>query len=474
VRTILALNGYVLGLTLVMGWVAQETAGRLVEERYVTEMVASASAFLDAQNLPRSDVMMGHLRRLFNAEWIAVEAGARGVAASSLSPAASEAFERQTSAGSTGGVVVLDGQRYRYGSAVVGQVAPGGAAGSQGRLYMLVPDQQFQAARDRARWRVAMVIVPAAAAATVMAMLLSLAMTRPLRRLSGEMDQLSYADVAGDQARPRRRRSPREIARLAESFDRLLERLAQARRQMVQSEQLAALGKMSLSVAHELRNPLSGIKMNMRVLQDREGLRDDPGVAAIVREVDRMGLYLDELMSLAPQGQSERDAERASHRLSELAASVLVILAGRLRHANIAIETSVCPDEPPAAVHENQIRQVMMNLLVNAIEASPPGGAIGISVRRRGGRVRFVVSDQGNGVAEGTDVFEAFVSAKPNGVGLGLYICKKVVTAHGGEVGYESSPSGSEFWFEIPILVEGHEAPGEAQAARAAEQGGET
>jgi signal transduction histidine kinase len=453
-RTILALNVYVVGLALVMGWIAQDTAGTLVEERYVKEMVASAAGFLKDKRFPRTDAMMGYLRELFNAEWVASAADGSAAAASSLPAAATGEFQRRLGDLGTSGVVRLGTARYRFDSADVGAPQADAARRTGGRLYMLVPDAQFQQARRSAQARVASVILPAALTATVLAVLFSLSITRPIRKLAGEMDRLSDAEGYAAAARPEAvvRRGPKEIRRLAGSFDRLLARLGEARRRAVQSEQLAVLGRVALSVAHELRNPLSGIKMNVRVLKDREGLTDDAGVAAILREIDRMGLYLDELMSLSPGARpADRALSPSATRLSELADGVLVILGGRLRHAGIAVKTDVPPDEPTVLADANQIRQAMMNLLVNAIEASPAGETISLAVRRAGEHLRFSVSDTGRGVpADGGDVFAAFATGKPNGVGLGLYICKRIIARHGGRIGYDSSDAGATFWFELP------------------------
>jgi signal transduction histidine kinase len=251
-------------------------------------------------------------------------------------------------------------------------------------------------------------------------------------------------------------RGPREIARLTASFHRLLDRLAAARQRAARSERLATLGKVCLSVAHELRNPLSGIKMNVRVLKDRlPPSGDDPGLDVILTEIERMDLYLNELMTFstgAPAAEAPAATPPAPVRLSELADSVLSILAARCRHANVRVAAEYPPDQPLVRGDANQLRQVMMNLIVNAIEAMPSGGDLRIRVRADRGSASFRVADTGPGVRpeRGCDIFDAFVSTKPNGVGLGLYLARRIVTRHGGRIGYDDSPAGAEFWFELP------------------------
>ncbi|MBN1553555.1 MAG: HAMP domain-containing histidine kinase [Phycisphaerae bacterium] len=453
-RTIIVLNLYVVALAILLGWIAQDTAGRLVEERYVKEMVASASGFLKDKRFPRDDAMMGYLRELFNAEWISSENKPENIIASSLPAEVTSEFRRQVGALGKSGIVYLAGKKYRFDTA---DVDAGGynTQRIRGRLYMLVPDEQFTEARKRTQRRVMFIIIPTVATATLLAILFSISITRPIRKLASQMDDVSDADVTTVHPLSSEsiHKGPTEIRQLANSFDQLLHRLGEARRHVLQSEQLATLGKISLSVAHELRNPLSGIKMNVRNLKDNESLRDDPGIAAILREIDRMGLYLDELMNLSPGNCSEdRILAPSPACLSELADSVLVILAGKLRHAKIEVQTDFPADEPDVNVDADQIRQAMMNLLVNAVEASPAGSVIHLSIRQTGDGVRFSVRDAGAGVpVDAGDVFAAFATSKPNGVGLGLYICKQIITRHGGRIGYDNSEPGATFWFEIPI-----------------------
>jgi signal transduction histidine kinase len=219
---------------------------------------------------------------------------------------------------------------------------------------------------------------------------------------------------------------------------------------------LATLGKVCLSVAHELRNPLSGIKMHARLLKDRLGPSSgDSAIEVMLREIDRMELYLDELMSLSVGSDpAHRSLCLAPTRLSDLSESVLTILSGRCRHAKIAVKKDYPAAEPQLSADASQLRQVMMNLMVNAIEAMPSGGTMSVSVYTGQSSVVFRVADAGKGIGpRERDIFEAFVTGKPNGVGLGLYLCKQIVARHGGSIGYDDSAAGATFWFELPLAA---------------------
>ncbi len=451
--TILTLNAFVVALALILGWVAQDVAGRLVEERYVNEMVAGASGFLKGRSYPRSDAMMANLRELFNAEWVAVDSRSRKITASSLSAELTEQFRGQMKGLDKSAVIRLGGELYRAGYADLDATDTPGERRMREALYALVPDARFQEARLRARERVWWAVLPAAAATTILAIGLSIFITRPIRKLAGQMDHLADVDHPHTDGSGRAvKHGPKEVLKLANSFYHLMDRLGEARRRMIQSEQLAAIGKISLSVAHELRNPLSGIRMNVRVLKDRQNLGSDEGIEAILREIDRMGLYLDELMSFSPGSDSaNRPFQPEPVRLSELADSVLMILSGRSRHAKIEVHTDFPDDEPFVPADANQIRQAIMNFMVNAIEATPAGGTVSIASSRRGPNVRLSVTDTGRGVPDGDkDIFEAFTTRKPNGVGLGLYICRQIVMRHGGTIGYcNNDDCGATFWFEL-------------------------
>lgn len=462
---IVALNLAVLTEALVLGWVAQDAAGQVVEDRLAKDMVASVSRFLGSRTIPVNNAMLDYLRQMLHSDWVAVSKGGAGIVGTSLSEPLAAEFARKLSGVDRSPVMELAGERFHVDSHELSsedwRATAASSAAQPSRLYVLIPAAQLRAARDDASRRVVRVMLPAAVVATGLAGLLAFWTSRPIRRLTSEMHRLSERQAAdgatdGEAIDAGRRREllhtgPRETRQLASAFFELFDRLAAARDRVAQSERLATLGKICLSVAHELRNPLSGIKMNMRVLQDRIGHADEPGFQAIVHEIDRMGLYLDELMTLSPATASA--AGRLSEtRLSSLADSVLTILSGRCRHSRIEIVRDYPTGEPLVRVDPNPIRQAMMNFIVNAIEAMPNGGTLSIAIRAADGAVRFVVGDTGGGVrADGRDIFAAFTSGKPDGVGLGLYLSKQMVTRHYGRIGYDNGTCGAQFWFEIPI-----------------------
>jgi signal transduction histidine kinase len=249
-------------------------------------------------------------------------------------------------------------------------------------------------------------------------------------------------------------RHPAEIARLERSFEQLLARLDDARQQLARSARLATLGQIAASVAHELRNPLSGIKMNARVLADelKRANIADRSLDLIIREIDRMDLFLGELLDLASPGLAG-PIRAEPVRLVELADSVLSLLAGRCRHGGVEVIRQFADCETHG--DSQQLRQVMLNLMLNALDAMPHGGKMTVAIQPAAGdtgSVRFSVADTGPGVQSppGADIFDPFVTTKPGGTGLGLAMCRQVISRHSGRIGYDTSPAGCTFWFELP------------------------
>jgi signal transduction histidine kinase len=474
-RTIVAVNSIVLLIALSFGWVSRDVAASIVEERLAREMTRSVATFLAGNSFPMSDVMMTRLRELLDQDWVAIRKSDHQVLGSSLSDVATSEFvrsvgARSAEAHSVGAPIRVEAVNYRveHHDVVATAAGPDFPMGDVQRLYVLIPEARINDARQFASSRVAKAVLPLTAVATLLAVGLAFGVVRPIHRLTHEINRMAgdpHCDPAGSSIppNPAARESlistgPTETRRLASSFYQLLDRLEATQRGLARNEQLAAIGKLCLSVAHELRNPLSGIKMNIRVLKDQFGLENDAGINAVIRETDRMALYLDELMrfapgSVAPAGSppvGDGSEHRISTKLSSLAESVLTILAGRCEHARIVIRKDFPKHEPCVRANRNQIRQVMMNLLVNAIEAMPNGGVVTLSIQSHPGGVKFTVNDTGDDVIPtDVDIFEPFTTTKPDGTGLGLYLSSQIITHHGGNIGYETHAHGTSFWFEL-------------------------
>ena len=466
-RLIVVMNVLVAAVGLTVGWVGVAVTERTVERRLVDGPAQGAAQLFETMRLPLSDVMMRRLSLLFDADVAAGPADGPAVVATSLPSYETHTLERYRRRGPLPRRFEMAGRQYVAAEADLAPAA--GADEGPGRLILLVEAAKVRAAQEAAASTIVWITLAAVAAATGLGLWLSSTIARPLRRLADGMRRV--AARAGDAELPSASGvgapgGPREVADLATAFDRLLTDLARARRQIAHSARLATLGQMSAAVAHELRNPLSGIRMNAQVLADelaRDG-RDDQALRRIIRETDRMELYLGELLTLTGgegegRGAAARDADEAAPsadevRLEPLAESVLALLEARCRHGGVTVRCDWGEGAAAVRADETLLRQVIVNLILNALDATPPGGAVTLATRRRPeqGAVRFSVTDTGPGVRvpEGQDLFDPFVTTKADGVGLGLYVCRRNVESCGGRIGYTSGEGGTTFRVDLP------------------------
>ncbi len=472
-RMLLAVNLLVLAATAAIGWYSVDIAGKVVEDKLtreaddVKETAERTGEFVRAQKLPFSNTMMENLHRVNGTHFVTVRVRDGKVICSSFSEDRLAKVRDAIQSSDQAGFVELRDGVYRFEShEVVASERTLPRRTETLRLYAFASQAEFADARRQVVDRIAQVVGPVIVAASILAVLLALTIVRPIRKLAAEMSAMARHSVA-DPTEPTatdtapRRHGPGEVAKLARSFDRLMAHLAETRGDLARHERLATLGKIAASVVHELRNPLSGIRMNIRVLQEELAERDiaDESLVASVREIERMGFYLDELTDLASGASAPNDRfelqsqSLVSVRVAEVADAALVVFAGRCRHADVTVDTHYDPAAPHVRADPGRLRQVLINLIVNALDTMPSGGTLTVRVERTpDGGVRCAVADTGGGVQAGqaNNLFEPFVTTKRNSVGLGLYVCRRIVEAHGGKIGYDNADDGAAFWFAIP------------------------
>jgi signal transduction histidine kinase len=249
----------------------------------------------------------------------------------------------------------------------------------------------------------------------------------------------------------------RQMQQLHAEISRTIEQLQQREHEVLRAEQLAAVGQIAAGVAHELRNPLTAIKMLVQT--GLEGL-PPTGLAAedlavIEQSIRRMEQYIQIFLDFARPPRSER--RRAD--LVEVVRRAAALVEGKARRQKVTVSLDV-PDHPvPASFDPQQIQQVLMNLLLNALDAQPRGGLIEVEVEASTDVATIRVRDHGPGIPADirARLFEPFVTSKPDGVGLGLSISKQFVEAHGGRIRVESaSDSGTVVTFTLPAEEEAH------------------
>jgi signal transduction histidine kinase len=288
------------------------------------------------------------------------------------------------------------------------------------------------------------------AAALLAALLLSLVrgITRPLSELSALADRIATGERSERVHLPR----PDEIGALAESLNSMMARLAEYESQLASRSRLAALGDMSARLAHEIRNPLTGIKLHLQLLAERAAPRELPRLQQLLGEAQRLELLVSSTLMLG----AEQPLALAPVDLGELVADVLDLMQPSLEHRGITVQRSQA-GLPPVQADRTRLRQALLNLVVNAADAMPHGGRLLVSAEFHDAsqRAQIAVEDSGPGVS---DELRARLesdprSTKPFGLGLGLVVCRDVAAAHGGELRIERSTAlgGARFVIALPL-----------------------
>jgi signal transduction histidine kinase len=248
-----------------------------------------------------------------------------------------------------------------------------------------------------------------------------------------------------------------ENTRLYADLEEALQQEKATRARLVQSEKLAAMGRLVASVAHELNNPLQAIQNALylvgQVSQLGTQAREDLQVA--MTEADRMAGLIGRLReSYRPTAVQEFRAEA----LDAVVKEVRKLIGTHLRHNNVTFEFDADAALPAVAGIHDQLKQVFLNLCLNAVEAMPGGGRLTIGMRHEAesGQVLVTVADTGIGIdpAALPNVFDPFYTTKEGGTGLGLAITYDIIQRHNGRVEVESQPGpegGTVFKVWLPV-----------------------
>ena len=228
--------------------------------------------------------------------------------------------------------------------------------------------------------------------------------------------------------------------------------LRNSRDELIQVERLAVAGKMATSFAHEIRNPLSSMRMLAQMLLNpslTEANRHQ-SLQYILEEIERIDLIVKGLMDFAKPERLMRSECDLRHVLQE----IMNLMGANLRHHKISLIENYDSSIGPILLDYDKIKQVIINLLLNAIESQPNNGEIRVSTRKREDRVYICVSDNGKGISPSDldRVFEPFFTTKLEGTGLGLANSKRIIDQHGGKMRIESIlGKGTEVKIEIPV-----------------------
>jgi signal transduction histidine kinase len=249
-----------------------------------------------------------------------------------------------------------------------------------------------------------------------------------------------------------------ELRIQSQQHRRTAEQLAEANAQIQEAEEavrrsdrLAALGQLSAGLAHELRNPMGTIKASSEVLSknlstENEVAREVAGF--ITTEVDRANSLITRFLQFARPLELRPQASDLGQTLDR------AIAAAERETPRVTIYKNYAPEIPPFPFDAELLERVFYNLVLNAAQATTPGGAVTVKTRAAGGTAEVAVIDRGAGIdaKQLGSIFNPFFTTKPQGVGLGLAIVSKIVDVHGGKIAVESEPGkGSIFRVQLPM-----------------------
>jgi two-component system sensor kinase FixL len=267
-------------------------------------------------------------------------------------------------------------------------------------------------------------------------------------------------DLAVGEARADGRRVFAGFVRDVSSRRRAEERLQELQDELIHVARLSAMGEMASALAHELNQPLTAIINYAQATRRLVG--EDPSQSAlrslldrVVQQGNRAGQIIHRLRQFIAKGETERTLEDVNAVVEEASALALIGAAGR----GIAVRRLLQKDLPPVLIDKVQIHQVITNLIRNSVDALAEAGLgeIVIATRRPGpAQVEITVADTGPGLAPevAARLFQPFVTTKPNGMGIGLSICRTIVEAHGGKLWASDNPGGGAM-FTVSLPVRG-------------------
>ncbi len=426
-RIVLPYSALILVFGLLLGGLSVHLAHQAVAER-VSGNLERTVELLAGSGFPLGAGALEKVGRLLHAQLATFDAEGKLLDAS-LSSELLPSLQTWLDTGARAGEVELAGTRWSAFSAPI-PPRPDGLAG----LLLLRPSVELEGAASEPLLPMVAALVAGLLLAVLIGRGIGVGLARPIRDLARRAEQIGRSgevvSAEGD-----------ELALLQAAFDRMLARLEQAR----QAEKLAALGKLVAAVAHEVRNPLTSIRMTLQLAADAP--LDAESRRIILDEVERLNLYTSELLFFVRPPQPEvraLDVERLLH-------DVVTLARPQLEHRGLALDLHVEPVGKIMA-DPNQLKQVFWNLVSNAVDCQNEGGAIRLELRREDGSMLFACQDRGPGLdpALRGKLFQAFAARKDSGTGLGLWICQRVAEAHGGSIRSVDMPVGARFELRLP------------------------
>jgi signal transduction histidine kinase len=296
----------------------------------------------------------------------------------------------------------------------------------------------------------------------LVALVATLVFGQLLRRTTRSLEELTTATAVvgrGDFTPTLPPAGRDEVGKLTASFETMVRKIREMVSQIESSRQMAVLGQFAAQLSHEIRNPLTSIKLNLQKLEreEREGrLPPSAGrpLEISLREVGRLDGVVRGVLDLA-RLQPRETLTCSLHRLAD---ETLDVVAGQAEGQGVRVEREFEAWADEVQVDPSQLKGALLNLVLNALDAMPVGGTLRVVTGLNNGRIRLAVSDTGAGIppAVRAEIFRPFFTTKSAGTGLGLPLAKRAIEDNGGTLALapERTEPGTEFVIELPLGAE--------------------
>ncbi len=248
-----------------------------------------------------------------------------------------------------------------------------------------------------------------------------------------------------------------EFGIVANSFNEMATSVQRMYDELQRTEQISILGQLAAGLAHEIKNPLAGIKAFMEIMSEDSCLpeEDMATLAKVLGEVKRIEYLMKDLLNFARPPLPQLN-ETSINRRMESMLSIVALSAKKADGREVLIKKELGEGIPPTMADPLQLEQAFLNLLMNALDAMPDGGTLSVktSYHRPSGSILVIISDTGKGIQPGMEgrIFQPFFTTKAKGTGLGLAITKRLIEQHGGRILAENNPGGgASFKIVLPV-----------------------
>ena len=257
----------------------------------------------------------------------------------------------------------------------------------------------------------------------------------------------------GDQRRREAKRAERINAELQQAYTDLRQTVTQ----LLQAERLSSLAEIASGVVHEVRNPLGAIKGAVEILEDELSENSPRREFALIAkaEVERIDRLIQEFLHFA----RSKEPDKKLININNVIDSIRLIIEKQAAEQKVEIQEELTEDLPLLTADDEQIKQVLLNLALNSLQAMPNGGVLVLRTMEKNGAIVIETEDTGGGLDEKIrpKIFDPFFSTKESGLGLGLSVALKIVQQHDGQIVADNTKKGTKFRIVLPIKsLNGH------------------